>query len=201
MKFTSSILQKILPDAPAESFAPLVSAIDRADLKTPQRLAWFIAQTAYESASYTRLTENLNYDAEGLMRVFPTHFDGSSDAKAYAHDPEKIANRVYANRLGNGDEASGDGWTFRGRGVIQMTGRTHYITCAKSLRITVPELVEGAGALPMAMDTAVVFWLANNLNALADGPSKLAITKAVNGSLASANARLALFEKALGMVS
>ena len=95
------------------------------DIVTPKRLAAFLAQTAHESAGFTAVRENLNYSAQGLMKTWPARFNQTT-AAAYARQPEKIANKVYANRMGNGDEASGDGWRYRGRGLIQFTGKANY---------------------------------------------------------------------------
>ena len=94
------------------------------DINTPNRVAAFLAQCGHESGGWTTFEENLNYSAQGLQGIFGSHFHG--DADQYARQPEKIANRIYCNRMGNGDEASGDGWKYRGRGPIQLTGKANY---------------------------------------------------------------------------
>ena len=143
-------IRAALPHAPApnvDHFAEaLTSACDEFDITTPHRLAAFLAQIAVESANLTRVTENLNYRASGLLRVFPTHFD-EGEAAEYEHQPERIANRVYADRMGNGDEESGDGWRYRGRGLIQITGRDNYVACGEALGVDLteqPEYLESA---------------------------------------------------------
>ena len=104
---------------------PMNMAIEKADLSTPARIAAFIAQCGHESDSFRFMEENLNYKAESLCRTWPSHFN-AENAEEYAHQPEKIANRAYANRMQNGDEESGDGWNYRGRGWLQTTGREGY---------------------------------------------------------------------------
>ena len=111
-------LNKILPDY---------------GIDTPQRVAAFVAQAAHESGNFTALHENLNYRAVTLRKVFPKYFPTDEMAAQYAQKPERIANRVYANRMGNGDEASGEGWYFRGRGIVQITGKNNYTKCSQSL--------------------------------------------------------------------
>ncbi|NCV80024.1 MAG: hypothetical protein EBW25_04485, partial [Actinobacteria bacterium] len=106
------------------------------EINTPQRIAAFMAQCAHESGNFVFLTENLNYKAESLMKIFGKYFKDMATAKAYEKKPEKIANRIYANRMGNGDEASGDGYRYRGRGLIQLTGKTNYTWFAASLEIS-----------------------------------------------------------------
>jgi len=105
------------------------------DIVTPKRLAAFLAQTAHESAGFTAVRENLNYSAQALMKTWPSRFNATT-AAAYARQPEKIANKVYANRMGNGDEASGDGWRYRGRGLIQTTGKANYTKLAQYIKKT-----------------------------------------------------------------
>ena len=110
------------PDAWA---GPLNAAMERFEINTPPRVAAFLAQVAHESGELARLVENLNYTAARLVAVWPTKFPTVEAAQPYERNPERLANRVYAKRLGNGDTASGDGWRFRGRGLIQLTGRNH----------------------------------------------------------------------------
>ena len=105
-------------------------------INTPERVAAFVAQCAHESGNFRFLTENLNYKAESLVKVFPKYFKTLDEARAYERQPEKIANKIYANRMGNSDEASGDGWRYRGRGLIQLTGHDNYAFFAGSLDIS-----------------------------------------------------------------
>lgn len=163
-------------------------------IDTPRRIAHFIAQVAHESAMFRRVTENMNYSAEGLRAVFPRHFDPAA-AQAYARNPRAIGNRAYANRLGNGDEASGDGFRYRGRGLIQLTGRANYRAFGEWLGVDVvaaPELVSER----YAVASAVYFWTTRQLNAIADRDDLNAVTRAINGGLNGLDDRLRLLEKA-----
>lgn len=142
--------------------------MERFGIESPQRMAAFLAQVAHESSETRRLTENLNYRAERLVAVWPRRFPTVKAAEPYAHNPEKLANRVYAGRGGNGDEASGDGWRYRGRGLFQLTFRDNYRLAGEALRLPLlvePELV----ATPeVASLTAAHYWYRLGLNALAD---------------------------------
>jgi putative chitinase len=150
-------------------------------LTTVPRMAGFLAQAAHESGSFKLVKENLNYSAEGLLRTFPKYFKTPEDAAAYARQPQKIANRVYANRMGNGSEASGDGFKFRGRGFFQVTGKANYTECGKALGLdllTTPEALERT--IP-ATNSALWYWQARNLNRFADADDIRGMTKAING--------------------
>jgi len=187
-------LNSIVPGA--GPWAPALSAAaERFDISTPARLAAFIAQTAHESANFKRLVENLNYSAEGLRKTWPSRFDAET-AAAYARQPERIANRVYANRIGNGDEASGDGWRFRGRGPIQITGRENYHKCGAALGLPLlirPQLLEerDAGAL-----SAAWFWATHGCNGIADTGDFTALTKRINGGTHGLQDRTRIWSRA-----
>lgn len=159
-------LNKILPDY---------------DINTPQRVAAFIAQAAHESGNFTALHENLNYRAETLMKVFPKYFPTDALAQQYAHQPEMIANRVYANRMGNGDEASGDGFRYCGRGLIQLTGKSNYQAFADSVQMPLEDVPAYLQTFEGAVQSACWFWESNNLNQYADSGDILAMTKRING--------------------
>jgi putative chitinase len=153
-------------------------------INTPLRLAHFLAQCGHESGGFRVTQENLNYSAKGLMGIFKKYFPTEAIANAYQRQPQKIANKVYANRMSNGDEASGDGFKFRGRGYIQLTGRANYTSFGKSIGEDIasnPDVVSGKYALL----SAAWFWSNNGLNKLADGGATDAvvttITKRVNG--------------------
>jgi putative chitinase len=153
-------------------------------INTPLRLAHFLAQCGHESGGFKATQENLNYSAKGLNGIFKKYFPTEASASAYARNPQKIANKVYANRMSNGDEASGDGFKFRGRGYIQLTGRANYTLFGKAIGEDVtanPDVVSGKYALL----SAAWFWSNNGLNKLADGGSTDAvvttITRRVNG--------------------
>lgn len=156
--------------------------LDDFEINTPLRISHFLAQSSHESSDFTRLIENLNYSQEGLLRTFKKYFT-IEQALAYARKPEKIANRVYANRLGNGPESSGDGWKYRGRGAIQITGKANYKNCSEYLfnddiLITNPDLLlEPSNAIL----SACWFWEVNNLNKIADGNNIELLTRRING--------------------
>lgn len=163
---------------------------------TPLRLAHFLAQCDHESAGFKRTIENLNYSAAGLLKTFSRHFQGV--AEQYARQPEKIANRAYANRMGNGTEASGDGWKFRGRGYIQLTGRDNYNRAGISLGvdfISNPDLA--AQAYPLS--TALWFFKVNNIWEICDrGATEQTVkevTRRVNGGTIGLDDRIKLFFK------
>jgi len=155
--------------------------LDEYEINTPKRIAAFMAQCGHESGGFVFLSENLNYSAQGLMRVFPKYFPDQATANAYARNPEKIANRVYANRMGNGDEASGQGFKFRGRGLIQVTGKDNYFWFASSLNITPEEAAEYMQTFEGAAQSACWYWENASLNKLADAGDILTMTKRING--------------------
>jgi putative chitinase len=173
-------LKSLIPDS---VISQISICEDRFKINSPIRLAHFLAQCSHESGGFKLTVENLNYSAERLLQVFPKYFSEAS-AKAYARNPEKIASRVYANRMGNGDEASKDGWKYRGRGFIQLTGKNNYAEFGKSIGVDVlsdPDKV----STEYHLLSAAWFWDKNKLNQLADkGDSDTivdAITLTVNG--------------------
>jgi len=151
------------------------------EINTKERLAAFLAQCAHESGNFKFLSENLNYRWESLRKVFPKYFPSDDLAKQYERKPEMIANRVYASRMGNGDEASGDGWRFRGRGLIQLTGRDNYFWFAASLEIPIEEAADYLSTFEGAVQSACWFWENNKLNQWADQKDILTLTKRING--------------------
>jgi len=167
------------------------------EINTPQRIAGFIAQCAHESGGFLFLTENLNYKAESLLKVFPKYFKDMATAKAYEKKPEKIANKIYADRMGNGNEASGDGYKYRGRGLIQLTGKTNYTWFAASLQISPEEAAEYTQTFEGAAQSACWFWETNNLNAFADKGDILGMTKKINGGTIGLEDRKKHYEHAL----
>jgi putative chitinase len=152
---------------------------------SPERAAHFFGQTAHETGGFKAFSENLNYSAKGLLGIFKKYFSDADVAAKYERKPEKIANRVYASRMGNGDEASGDGWKYRGRGALQLTGKSNYEAFAKWLGK--PELLEApdAVATEFAFDSAKFFFERNKLWDICDkgvtDETILALTKRVNG--------------------
>lgn len=173
-KLTESIPQSVVTQIP--------DVINKFGINTPVYLAHFLSQCAHESGGFKIATENLNYSKEGLMKIFKKYFPTEQLASQYAKQPEKIANRVYANRMGNGDEASGMGWKFRGRGYIQLTGKTNYEAFDKIVMddiIANPDLV----ATKYPLLSAAWFFSKNCLNKCIDNSDKSVtnVTRCVNG--------------------
>ncbi len=189
----------ISPSAARLFAEPLAETFDRFGIDSPVRRAAFIAQASHESVGFTRLEENLYYrKPERIQQIWPRRVPDLAGAARLARNPRGLANRVYADRLGNGNEASGDGWRYRGRGLFQLTGRANYTEAASALGrpyVTQPELV----ALPIdAALTAGWYWQRNDLNSLADGSQIDAITKRINGpAMLAADERRSLFDEAL----
>lgn len=177
-------LEKLKGHVPDSVIKQIPEIQTKFEINTPLRLAHFLAQCGHESGGFRVVNENLNYSAKGLMGIFKKYFPSQALAEAYQRKPEKIANKVYASRMGNGDEASGEGFKFRGRGYIQLTGKTNYTAFAKSIGEDVvanPDLV--ATKYPLA--SAAWFFNKNGLHKMADGGATDAvvtsITKRVNG--------------------
>lgn len=168
------------------------------EINTPQRVASFIAQCAHESGGFRFLQENLNYRAESLVKTWPRHFPSLEIAKQYQRKPEKIANRAYANRMGNGDEASGDGWRYLGRGLIQLTGKNNYTFFAASVGIEdMDECAEYLGTFEGAIQSACFFWEQNKLNKWADNGDIVTMSKRINGGTIGMDDRIMKYNKAL----
>lgn len=177
-------LEKLRGHIPDAVIAQIPDTASRFNINTPLRLAHFLAQCGHESGGFKVTQENLNYSAKGLMGIFKKYFPTQALAEAYQRQPQKIANKVYASRMDNGSEASGDGYKFRGRGYIQLTGRANYTAFGKAINEDIvgnPDVVSGKYALL----SAAWFWSKNGLNTLADGGASdqvvTSITKRVNG--------------------
>ena len=155
--------------------------LDEYEINTPLRVAHFIAQCAHESGNFVFIKENLNYKAASLRKTFSKYFPTDALAQQYEKKPEMIANRVYANRMGNGDEASGDGWKYCGRGLIQLTGKDNYTFFAGSLGISEPEAAEYLATFEGAAQSACWYWEQNKLNRFADANDVKGLTRAING--------------------
>lgn len=170
------------------------------DINTPKRMAAFIAQCAHESGGFMILKENLNYKAATLRKIFPKYFPNDQIAHEYASKPNKqvaIASRVYANRMGNGDEASQEGWKFCGRGLIQLTGRSNYQAFADSLEMSIDDVPEYLATFEGAAQSACWFWETNKLNQWADAGDILTLTKRINGGTIGLEDRKKHYEHAL----
>ena len=188
---TTSVLRFIMPDCryPEDWSRALSMAMDEYEINNPMRQAAFLGQIAVETGQLNRVQENLNYSPRRAFEVWPSHFKDLAEATLYARNPEKLANRVYANRMGNGPERSGDGFLFRGRGCIQVTGRENYEIVSKLLdRPSIMTMPDQLTVPRYAAASAAAWWKSKKLNELAD---KLAtkplekvvkvITKIVNG--------------------
>ena len=177
------------------------TVLPRYEITTVERVAAFLAQCGHESADFTVLKENLNYSAEGLSKVFPKRFPSLAVAQPYNRQPEKIANKIYADRMGNGPEASGDGYKYRGRGAIQLTGKENYSKFAASLGMDLTAAVAYCETLEGAIESACWFWTTNKLNALADATDIVALTKRINGGTIGLEDRKHHFENNLIVLS
>jgi len=199
---TQEQLKQLLPKNPYVQHwhSALDQLLPEYEIDTPQRIAAFVAQCAHESGGFTALVENLNYRWQSLRKVFPKYFPNDQIAQDYAGRPNKqeaIANRIYASRMGNGDEASGDGFRFRGRGLIQLTGRHNYTWFAASLEISPEEATEYLTTFEGAAQSACWFWETNKLNQWADKGDILTLTKRINGGTIGLDDRIKHYEHAL----
>lgn len=183
--FSQSNLRRIFPSTPIGTLAawvdPLNTACEHFEITTVARAAAFIAQVGHESGGLTTIRENLNYSQNGLRTTFGKYFPSDEMAGKYARQPQLIASRVYANRMGNGDERSQDGWIFRGRGLIQITGKFNYTAFAKSMKLDLLKATAYMETNEGAAMSAAWFWHTNSLNTLADQTRFTDITKRING--------------------
>jgi len=180
----------------AKWLGPLEDTFAKYGINTSQRQAHFIGQCQHESDNFRTLEENLHYSAARLMAVWPSRFPNLDVANQYANNPEKIANKVYAGRMGNGDEESGEGFLYRGRGLIQMTGKEAYANCGSGLGV---DLIGDPDRLfdpEYAALSAGWFWRKRDLNSLADSGDIETITKRINGGLNGLDDRKAKVAKA-----
>ena len=187
---------KLSPYLPAAAFKFMLQSVSKYNITEPLRLAHFLAQLAHESADFTAVVENLNYSSDGLLKTFPKYFKDRAIADQYARKPQRIGSRVYANRMGNGDEASGDGFKYRGRGYLQLTGKSNYKAFSAFIGqdcVADPTLV--ANKYPM--DSAVWFFDVNKIWDICDrgaGEDVVkAVTRKVNGGLNGLADRLQKF--------
>ena len=202
MEITREQLAQIIPKNPYidQWCTALNKLLPDYGIDTPQRVAAFLAQCAHESGGFMFLKENLNYRAASLRKIFPKYFPTDAVAEHYAGQPNKaelIANRVYSSRMGNGDEASGDGFKFCGRGLIQLTGRSNYQAFADSLEMNIDEVPEYLETFEGAVASACWFWETNNLNQYADNNDILTMTKRINGGTIGLEDRIKHYNHAL----
>lgn len=185
----------------AAFFTPLVAAMDEFDINTPARQAAFLSQVGHESGQLASVEENLNYSVNALMRTWPNRFPNAVIAASYAKQPEKIANFVYANRMGNGGPETGDGWRYRGAGLIQLTGKDSQRECADYFGIGVDKIGDWLRTPEGACRSAAWFWKTHGLNELADAGDQVKVTRRINGGTNGLADRLALFEKAIEVLA
>ena len=175
------------------------------DINTPQRIAAFLAQCGHESGGWTVFEENLNYSAKGLMGIFKKYFPDEATARAYERQPMKIANRVYANRMGNGPESSGDGWKYRGRGPIQLTGKDNYRAFAQEMFDDWQNLFENPDWVnadrEFALMSAIRFWNKNRLNREADAGDIKTMTRKINGGYIGLDDRIKHYNEAIHLLT
>jgi putative chitinase len=200
--FSVTQLTQVLPGIkdPDDWFASLSDLLPQLDITSAKRVAMFLAQTGHESGNFSVLEENLNYSAAGLAKIFPSYFR-DVNPNDYAHQPEKIANLVYANRMDNGDVASGDGWNFRGRGILQVSGKGNYSACSSAVYddtrlLDTPDLLISKDG---AIASACWFWDTHNLNALSDSDDINEVTLKINGGYNGLADRQARYTKAISM--
>jgi len=202
MELTKQQLKELLPKNPyIDNWHQALSVLlPDYDINTPKRVAAFVAQCAHESGGFMVLKENLNYKAASLRKLFGKYFPTDELAQQYASKPNKqeaIANRIYASRMGNGDEASGDGYKYCGRGLIQLTGKSNYMAFAESLEISPEEAAEYLATFEGAAQSACWFWETNNLNQWADKGDIVTLTKRINGGTIGLEDRIKHYEHAL----
>jgi putative chitinase len=202
VELTKDQLRKLLPKNPYidQWHSALSQLLPDYNINTPQRIAAFVAQCAHESGNFMVLQENLNYRWQTLRKIFPKYFPTDEIAQRYASMPnrqEAIANKVYANRMANGPEESGDGFRYRGRGLIQLTGRENYTWFAASLEISPEEATEYLSTFEGAAQSACWFWETNKLNQWADKGDIVTLTKRINGGTIGLDDRIKHYEHAL----
>jgi putative chitinase len=206
MELTLEQLKQLLPKNPHVEYwhEALAQLLPDYEINTPERIAAFVAQCAHESGGFMVLKENLNYRWETLRKLFPKYFPNDAIAKEYAskaNKQEAIANRVYANRMGNGPEESGDGYRYCGRGLIQLTGRDNYAWFAASLEISPEEATEYLRTFEGAAQSACWFWETNKLNQWADAGDILTLTKRINGGTIGLEDRIKHYKHALAVLT
>jgi putative chitinase len=199
MTLTQAQLKQIIPKNPYVEHwhKALAQLLPEYEINTPQRMAAFLAQCAHESGGFLAIKENLNYRAASLRKTFAKYFPTDELAQQYANKPQAIANKVYANRMGNGDEASGDGYRYSGRGLIQLTGKDNYFWFAASINLTPEAASEYMETFEGAAQSACWFWETNNLNTWADQGDILTLTKRINGGTIGLEDRIKHYEHAL----
>lgn len=193
-------LQTVLPRAPIEWLEALCNGAVRWGINIPDRFAAFAGQLAHECAEFTHLEENLNYSIKRLCEVWPKRFPTEKSAEGYAFNPQALANKVYASRMGNGPEESGDGWLYRGRGPIQLTGFENYDAYGVTIGVDLVAHPEKMLVPAIGIAAAGAFWKRHGCNEFADTGNHAAITRAINGGSIGLAPRIELTEKIRGVL-
>lgn len=201
--FKESMVRELLsnnPDA-ADWYEQMCEVLPKYEINTVERVAGFIAQCGHESRDFSVLTENLNYSASALNRVFSKYFERAGrDAREYHRQPEKIANVVYANRMGNGSTGSGDGWTYRGGGILQLTGFNNYKAFGESVGLSPRAATDYVRTKKGALESACWFWQENDLNRYCDKQDIVGMTKRINGGTHGLDDRKARYLHAMDVL-
>lgn len=201
MELTVAQFTKIFPAT--KNAGVIVASLNKAFVKfginTAARVTGFLAQAGHESGGFSIMIENLNYSATGLMATFPKKFTMVTAARC-ARQPQKIANIIYANRMGNGNDVSNDGYTYRGRGFIQLTGKSNYVSFATALDMSVTNAIKYLETVDGAAMSAAWFWSVNGLNALADQHDIIGMTRKINGGVIGIVGRQDLYNNAKGVI-
>lgn len=195
--------KQIINNDTNEWYDAIIDILPLYEINSDKRIAMFLAQTCHESSNYTRLIENLNYSEQGLLKIFPKYFNATT-AKHYTRKPELIANKVYAFKIGNGDEKSGDGWKYRGRGIIQITGRDNYKKYSKIIfdderLLNNPNQVIDDKKLMITL--ACEFWKNAGLNQFCDKEDIKTVTKRINGGYNGLEDRSEKYKKYLEILN
>lgn len=196
--FTAQQVQQLIHPNPhyQDWYTALCDVLPKYQINTIPRVAMFMAQCGHESGNFTALKENLNYQAHALSSIWPKRFPPNI-ANEYAHNPEKIANRAYCDRMGNGSEESGDGWMFHGRGLVQLTGRDMYEKFAREINKGLEETVNYCETPDGAIESACFFWEHHNLNTVADSGDVVKATKIINGGTLGIDDRTRRYNQAV----
>lgn len=181
-------------------YQPAMDMFAKYQINTKNRIAGFMSQCGHESSDFKNTLENLNYSWQRLRQVFPKYFPTDASAQAVDRKSEAIANIVYANRLGNGNTASGDGWKFRGHGLIQLTGRSNITNFGSSIGMNADQAVVYCETPKGALESACWYWKTNNLNRFCDADDILGLTKAINGGTIGLDDRTARYQKAKSII-
>lgn len=197
-EFTKEQVKRMIPDNQFidDWYNALNTILPEYSINTPERVSAFMAQCAHESQNFKVLKENLNYRANSLYKTFRKYFPSIAVAKEYELKPEKIANKVYASRMGNDDEASGDGYRYRGRGLIQVTGKDNYTLFAESVETPLEDIPDYLQTFEGAVQSACWFWEQNNLNTFADARDIVNLTLRINGGTIGLEHRMELYNRA-----